>query len=443
MARGPVDVPGPLAHHARVADRRDRSAPRRIACGRMRLARVLMAAGIVLGTTPAPVEASSGMGEHLRDSPRLLGDVHGERTRLERLGLHFRLFYNQLLSGKPSGGGANDGAAFGHSGSYDFFAGADLEALTGWRGADVLLHVKGQYDRNLNPDVGALSDPIDDADFDAGIYVDELWLQQAWLDDRVRVRIGFAEQQTVFDRNAHANSEDRQFLTTFLDNNGVVPLPNGLAVTLIVDPVPWAELAVGCADADNRPRNDGFDTFFDDADSLTGYFELAFESPFEGRDLSGRYRVGVFIDGRQRLDFRTRLPDRGHVGAYLSFDQLVLREGTRWDEGLGVFARAGYADPDVNRVAWFWSAGLEYAGPIPRRGGDVLGFGVYQAIGSSVYRDAVDPRFERETGIELYYAARVLGWLVVTPDLQVIVDPGATGQAGDVFLATLRLRTTF
>ena len=56
------------------------------------------------------------------------------------------------------------------------------------------------------------------------------------------------EQQTIFDRNAFANNEDRQFLATFLDNNGVVPLPNGLAATLFLRPFPWLELALGVAD---------------------------------------------------------------------------------------------------------------------------------------------------------------------------------------------------
>jgi porin len=134
---------------------------------------------------------------------------------------------------------------------------------------------------------------------------------------------------------------------------------------------------------------------------------------------------------------------RGHVGAYLSFDQVVLRHGEGRRAQLGVFARAGWADPDVNRVEWLWSVGLESAGAIPGRARDVLGFGVYQTIASSTYRCFVDPRFDRETGIELYYAAQALGWLVVTPDLQYIVSPGATGAADDAFVASLRMRVTF
>jgi len=299
------------------------------------------------------------------------------------------------------------------------------------------------YEDGLNGDVGALSDPIDDADFDAGIYVDELWMQQAALGDRVRARLGFLEQQTVFDRNAFANSEDRQFLTAFLDNNGVVPLPNGLGATLFVAPVRWLEVAVGVADADNRPRRAGFDTFFDGANSLTAYAEARVASPFEEEGLPGAVRIGVFRDGRRLTDFGSGRRDRGHVGFYLSADQRVWHERTDPQQGLGLFARVGHADPDVNRVAWFWSVGFEYAGPIPGRDQDTVGFGAYQTIASDEYQDEVDGRFDRETGFELYYAVRALGWLVITPDLQYIVDPGGTGANDDAFIGTLRLRVEF
>ena len=437
-----------LPHHCRVGIANNEFRTRRPGLSRRRAAAVAsLTAVATLAASASSHAAEPEPGPdgrtHRWESARLLGDPYGARSRLAQLGIELQLFYNQALSGKPSGGGANDDAVFGHSGSYDFFTRVDLAALAGWPGADLLLHVKGQYDRNLNDDVGALSDPIDDADFDAGIYVDELWLQQALFDNRVRLRLGFAEQQTVFDRNAYANSEDRQFLSSFLDNNAVVPLPNGLAANLLLTPTSWLELAIGGADADNRPRRAGWDTAFDGIDSLTGLFEAHIRSPWQASGRPGSYRVGVFVDGRKQLDFSTGKERRGHVGAYLSFDQLLWSERADSREGLGMFARAGYADPDVNRIAWFWSLGFEYAGPAPGRGRDVLGFGVYQAIGSARYRKAVDPRFDRETGFELYYAIRVLGWLVITPDFQYILDPGATGSAGNAFVATLRSRVAF
>ncbi len=374
---------------------------------------------------------------------RLVGDPMGGRTRLERLGVDLQLFYNQLLTGKAEGGGANPDAVFGYSGSYDFFTRIDLEELAGWRGGRLLLQVQGQYDRNVNDDVGAIGDPIDDADFDAPIYVAQLWLAQSILQGRLRFELGYLQQQTLIDRNAFANSEDRQFLSAFFDNNGVVPLPVGLGAAVIAAPLPWLEIAGVVADADSRPRDPGFDTAFDGADSLSWYVEASIASPLARSGRPGHTRLGVFVDGGEKIDFRTGRAERGHVGAWLGFDQVVWRTDRPGWGRLGVFARAGYADPDVNAVAYFWSLGFEHAGALPTRARDVFGFGVYQALGSAVYRREVDPDFDRETGIEIYYSVRALGWLILTPDLQIVIDPGGTGANGTAVIGTLRTRIVF
>jgi porin len=375
--------------------------------------------------------------------PRLLGDVGGLRTRLERLGIGVQLFYNQYVSGNPSGGA--DPRSSGSSGSYDFLTRVDTQELLEWRGLVGLLHVKGQYDRNINADVGALSDPIDDADFDEAAYIDELWLEQAFAGDRAQLRVGFLEQQTVFDRNAYANNEDRQFLSTFLDNNPIVPLPNGLGAVLLLQPSHGLELALGAADADNVPRSAGFDTAFDGLDSLTGYLEAALHVDLPGAsgELPGRYRVGVFLDGREKRVFGSDRRERGHLGVYASLDQLVLHEASDPRQGLGLFARGGWADGDVNRIEWFWSAGLQYTGALPGRDHDVVGLAAYQAIGSSRLRSREDPDFDRETGIELYYRIAVFPWLAVTPDVQYVIDPGARGEHRDAVVTTMRFRVTF
>jgi porin len=399
---------------------------------------LLFAASAAMGDSTRPRLLS-----HLLESSRLLGDPGGFRSELERLGIDSQLVYNQYASGKPSGMGADSDGTLGSNGSYDSITRIDFEKLAGWPQADMLFHARGLYDDSVNDDVGALSDPIDDADFDEAIYVDELWLQQGLFDRRLRLRLGFMEQQTIFDRNAYANAEDRQFLTTFLDNNGILPLPNGLAATLFVLPLPWLELAAGIADADNRPRNSGFSSFFDGVDSLNAYLELRLRSPWQSGGLPGAYRIGLFRDGRRLVDFASQDEERGHLGVYLNFDQHVWGDIEGEGPRLGVFARAGWADPDVNRIEWFWSAGFELAGGIPSRGRDRLGFGTYQTIASDPYQDEVDARFDRETGFELYYAIQALGWLVITPDLQYIVDPGATGENDDAFVGTLRTRVTF
>lgn len=374
------------------------------------------------------------------------------RSRLEQLGIALQLFGQEQLGWKAPGGGADPDGAFGHSASYDLFALVDAEELVGWRGLDLLVRPRGQYDRSVNDEVGALSDPVDDADFDAPIYVDELWLEQALLADRVRLRVGMLEQQTLFDRNAYANSEDTQFLASFLDNDAVVPLPRGLGASLLVAPVDWLDVALGTVDADNASRSAGFDTAFDGWDSLSGILELRFRArlPSRAGELPGAYRIGAFLDARERTVFGRADPGAGSVksrrgtpGTYLSFDQLAYREGAGSEQGLGLFARFGWADADTNRIAWFWSIGARYLGLVPGRDADVAGLGLYRAIGSERYRDEVDSDFDAETGIELYYQAALLPWLALTPDLQLIVDPGGDRAADDAFVATLRVRVAF
>jgi porin len=397
----------------------------------MSIPRVRLVAGLLACCLCASAAAEE------RASPRLLGDPGGARSRLERLGIGLQLFYNQLVGGNPRGGA--DPHGFGHSGSYDLLARVDAEELLGLPDLTGLLHVKGQYDRSVNDDVGSLSDSFDDADFDAPIYVDELWLDQGFAGGRVVLRAGFQEQQTIFDRNAFANSEDRQFLSAFLDNDPLVPLPNALAATLFLRPLPGLTLAAGVADADNAPRSAGFDTAFDGLDSLNAILEASLSGALPGPrgGLPGALRVGVFRDGRKRASLRSGRPQRGHPGVYLSADQWVLRELDGEDEGLGLFARMGWSHPDTAPVEWFWSVGGQYRGLVPGRGRDALGLAVYQAIG------APRSRLGSETGIELYYRAEVLPWLELTPDLQWIGNPGGRRAHENALVLGLRARVGF
>lgn len=382
---------------------------------------------------------------------RLLGDPGGLRSRLEGRGVVVRLSYQQLFAWTPSGGSGGDGRT-GHSASYDLFAIADLERLTGAPGLELLLHAKGQYDRSLNADAGAVADPYDDADFDEGFYLDQLYFQQRAWNDRLWLRVGLVEHQTVFDRNAYANHEDRQFMNAFLDNDPVVPLPHALGAAVWVRPLHWLELAAGVSDADNGLRGPGFESFVDDAESLNLHVEAAFrvEIPSPRGSLPGTWRIGAFRDGAEkpvfgRVDRRTGAERRrrGHEGFYLSADQQVFREAGVGDQGLGLFLRYGHADDDVNRIARFASAGIQYTGAVPGRDADVLGLGAYHAVASDRFRAAGDSRFARETGIELYYRIELRRWLALTPDLQYIVDPGGTARRKDRVLAALRLRVSF
>lgn len=406
-------------------------------------------------TVSASAEPQPGtverVGRHLLESPRLLGGAWEEGFGLADHGVSVQLFYNNFFGAKLRGGATPENT-YRDSGSYDLLSHVDVEELARVRGLEFLLHVKGNHGANVNPDVGALSDPIDDADGDHPIYVAQLWGQQSLFEERMRLRVGYLDQQTILDRNAFANNEDRQFMANALDNNPLVPLRVGLGVTLLLNPTPWLALTLGTADADNVLATAGFDTFFDDTESLMLYAELGIEVELAGPrgPLPGSYRFGAFRDGTERVVFgrsdrTTGAPvlARGSPGVYMSFDQLVFREQVASEEGLGVFARFGWVDPDVNPVSLFWSFGFEYRGALPGRGQDLIGLGVYQLRASETFRDTTAPELRAETGVELYYRIPLLPWLEVTPDLQYIHAPGAARSAADVLVVALRTRVTF
>ena len=103
----------------------------------------------------------------------------------------------------------------------------------------------------------------------------------------------------------------------------------------------------------------------------------------------------------------------------------------------------GFAHPDVNAINHYWSVGAQYQGLIPSRDKDVLAFGVAQSIMSHTYRNNVNPLADRETVYELYYAIVVTPWLVITPDVQVITNPGGNEDAHDALVGGVRVKIAF
>lgn len=412
----------------------------------------LLAAGAAVGPARAgevdDPRAASGPATGWTHRDRALGDPAGFRGGLETSGVSVQAFYNQFF-GWRARGGSGGGDGLGASGSYDVFTQLDVEEIAGRPGLTVLAHLKGAYDHSINREVGALSDPVDDADFDEVAYLSELWVEQILWRDRAGLRFGFLEQRTHFDRNEFANNEDRQFSAAFLDGNPVVPLPNGFGLAAWVRPTPWLELAVGVGDADNEPRHLGFHTAFDGPESWTEVLEATVRVAWPGTRLRGHYRVGGFRDGADRIVFGRVDPvtgrglrRRGHYGWYLSIDQEVWEEPGEAHQGLGVFGRLGFADDDTNRIDSFVSLGATYRGAIPGRGADEVAIGWAYAGLSDRYSAATPGSFRHEHSVEVYYRVEVFPWLFFTPHLQYIASPSGERGARDAVVALMRLRLT-
>lgn len=370
------------------------------------------------------------------------------RERLERRGIRFNAYLNDQYQSVLGGGRDTEGSGR-NSASTDIFITADLEKLGLIPQGDVLLHLQSNWGAGVNAKTGALFQTNDDADGSIGGHVAQFWYRHQFLAGKIALQLGYLDYQTIVDRNAYANSEDKQFMHQALDNNPLVPLRIGMGASLTLRPVEWYSLILGVADGQAVPYKGGISKAFHEEDWYTAYVESALHVKLAGPrgPLAGNYRLGVFYDPGPRAVFpRHERDDRGRsgdVGLYVSVDQMLLREGRKDDQGLGVFGRVGYRDPETNSLSRFWSGGLSYTGLVPGRDKDVLGFGMALVRSSHLYRDRVNDRFDNETVYELYYAIQVTDSLVITPDLQYIDNPGAAGQFGHAVTAALRARFSF
>ena len=105
---------------------------------------------------------------------------------------------------------------------------------------------------------------------------------------------------------------------------------------------------------------------------------------------------------------------------YYNFDQYLYRKKDDPTQGIGLFGRFGWVPQDINAITHFYSAGVGGRGLVPHRGRDTYGVGYYYC---DLSKD-LPPTMSCEQGIEAYYNIEITSWLHVSPDMQVIVNPG-------------------
>jgi len=426
----------------------------------------------VLGQEKAPSASSDSAAQpaneattkafDLRTAKRLTGDWGGVRTDLEDIGITFKPVYTQQFMVNMLGGlETRNGNDFAGCHEYNFEL--DFEKMGLIPGGSFFLQGEGNwggeqsdFDREK---IGGLYRTNADANIEEPIYVDKWWWRQRFYDDRLELRLGRIQtNKDLFDRSMVANSEDKQFWNQMLIQNRGIPHLKGFGLYANVWPIDWLYAKAAVVDADARARRTGFDTAFHNRhDSGTHFcilYEIGVTPKIESSNggLPGNYRIGSWYNPRERAVYTNTLggaiapqTESGDVGIYLGLDQMLIKENDapKDKQGLTLFARYAAARGHINRVEHAWSTGVQYEGLIPSRDKDVLGFAVAQAMLSRQYRSEIHPGADRETVYELYYAYHVTPWLVITPDFQVVTNPGGDKDDRDTFVAGLRLRVLF
>ncbi len=98
-------------------------------------------------------------------------------------------------------------------------------------------------------------------------------------------------------------------------------------------------------------------------------------------------------------------------------------------------------------IGLYVDTGLTYTGLLPTRDTDTLGIAfVYGGLTRDGKAAIADEGFDpagAEMVIEATYRCRLTPWLSVQPDLQLVLDPGATRDLGTALVAGTRVSVTF
>ena len=381
------------------------------------------------------------------------GDLWGARSTLEEYGVSAGLGLTQVYQHNLHGG--TEAGVGGYAGSYDLETTIDAGRAVGLEGGQVYMLGEGSTVSSSGVDYRAVSSLFginDDMGGERALDITELWYQHNFWGGHFRIRVGKQDltneficrgQPVAFDANTFAFDETAQFLNSSLVNNPVIPFPDyALGAVAYAEPVTGWYLSAGGVDADADPRTSGFETTFDGDSNFFYAAETGVVPIFDsdGGELPGAYRVGAWHEHKRRNLLNKRGQDGENTGFYASFNQLLWRETSGEPaQGLGIFGRAGYADPEVSEIETFGSAGLNYRGLVPGRKEDVVGLGV--SHGEVSERAGLTADYERAA--EMYYNAAVTPWLEISPMVQWIQNPGASDERGNAWVVGTRVQANF
>jgi porin len=417
---------------------------------------------------PQPAEMPSIIAElpdysgDLWERSHLTGGWGGVRTDLARRGLLFDLDLEQTIQGHGNGGKDLNGA-FRYSGSVDFRLKLDTARMQLWPGGLFELHAESKFGDFLNRKVG--SQVNDDALFplpgEPELMLSHVTFTQA-LSENFAVFVGKLDT-TVGDQNEFAwiSSKDNFLHTSFRWNPisaRTTPYSTlGAGFVILND---WLQWSFTAYDAEGTPSQSGFDTVFDGGTSYATEARFTWK-PF---DLKGHQLLGLIYSDKQFLTLEqdprigfglpgglagrllrlSRRVDResGSWAFYYNFDQYVYAETEDPTQGIGVFGRFGLSDGEANPIEAFYSLGLGGKGLIPGRDQDRCGLGYFYTEWSDVPL-AHALGVNNAQGVELFYNIEVAPWLHITPDLQVLIDPGGVESRGVAIVGGVRMRMSF
>jgi porin len=341
--------------------------------------------------------------------------------------------------------------------------------LLGWHGARAFVFVMGTHGGRPDALVGDIQG-VNNLQAPPGVRLEEAWLQQNFLRNRLSLLVGRYDLNTEFYRLQSAGifANSAFGMGPELAQSGVAgpsTFPSTAAgARVAMKPSPNMVVRVAVLDGVPVDRPDGGIHLFAPGDGALLAGEVAIlarpnadDEPryrrFQiGRGLTRSYAGKIAVGGWYYTASSPDLYDtrtdgtpalhRGSRGAYLIGDRSVWRDAADSSRVLAVFGQAGLGDGRVDQVGGYLGGGLTLTAPIRRRDHDQIGIAIASAqIGAQAHRQAAADGMPatNETVIALAYFLQVAESVAIQPDLQYVIRPAGTSALRDALVPSLRL----
>jgi porin len=384
-------------------------------------------------SAPPSTDASPSFEGHLphghTHAPGEIDETHGP--------LLLQVTYTGEVIGNASGG-VRRGTRY--LDNLDIVFEADMEALIGWKGAQV--HIYGLYNNGKS-----ISDLVGDTQAVSNIETGTaaLRLYEAWVDqkigDHVSLRAGLYDLNSEFDALDAAGlfvSSPHGIGTDFAQSgsNGPSIFPStSLAARLAVTPAEgWTVRAAVLDGVPGDPAHPGRTAVkLGNGDGALLVGEI--EAPLgDGKLLLGHWRYTADFDRNDGGD-----AGDGNAGTYVRAELPLVERSGRTIDG---FVRLGTARGRYNMFDRFAGGGFKFSGWVPGRKDDEFGIAFAAAFTSDSWRAATDAAAS-EIAVEATYRAQLAPWLAVQPNIHYIRRPSADPAIADALVIGLRAEASF
>jgi porin len=389
-------------------------------------------------TLSGPDSHETGRGPH----GHLFGEWGGERTRLEKRGVHFDLQYvSDSLANVESEKEDRFASWNRFRGTIDIDFGALVEKPGLYFHATALWQGGG----NLGAYLGLLTSPSGMSSMNT-CRLDSWWVEKRWLNERLTARLGQFAGQDFYGAQHYAASfifEPMGYAlgNLFTDYESFDP-PSTPAMEVRVVPIhhlyvksmveaedrdPFAHNSTGLVPQFRGAPVSISEIGFTPGQKATGV--RAFDNVDSRKGYSGLYQFGASYN-LSKFTTASGVPQSGNYLLYWMASQALWRVDPRGAKGLDGTLSYDWSPANVNRNNTMLTAGLRFNEPLPLRIHNTMSLGYVQNRLSQQFLPQNTPSWKPEHAIEFNTLLDPLPMLLLQPVIQYYANVGArTGHA--------------